>query len=146
MTNSGIYSDNVVRDRRGKVQLNICGGPLYPPIHSDDDYFMTHVAGIRPSKIKTISFQKTAEEKKELAIAKRRSFNKISSSGQIQQNTKIEFKGRLIVYLKNTEVDQKKRNTFKTTHSFNCVKSDVNDILVSFRRKKLEIINYYFNY
>lgn len=93
--------------------------------------------GLRQPLVAKVSFKKTAKEREEL--------KKVHSSAKGPRGGRPTMKysgpvSKLIVQLRNVN----KNSSFKTTHSFECLKSEISQILDTFF-KGSKIVKYHFN-
>lgn len=121
---------------------NMCGGKLFTPIKSHDDFYMTFIANLRNPLIKYQRPLRKSREEKELLKKAKANSSGLSNKVIFDYNKREVSKGKLTVYVDNT----KHEKDFKTTHSYECYKSDVNDILLSLKNKGLVVKNNYFRY
>ena len=128
-------TNQTIESRKGHVSK-------YGPIDTEDDNLMVAL-GLRKAPISRHPelYIKTKYEKEELKRCKS-NCNPISR-GSATINEHFEpIMGKLTVYLKNTE----KSKTFRTTRTYTCYKSEVEDILKGLKDDRLTVNKHYFKY
>jgi len=123
---------NIMSENGFKVftPKNIAGGPLMPPINTQNHYMMIK-EGIHPPyfELDTNQFVKNKIEKEKVQVLKRRHKEPMPKSAF--KSKKFEPKGRLIIHLINVD----KNKYFKTTYNYVCKETEIPTILSTFHEK-----------
>ena len=112
------------------------------PLRCDDDAFMVREGLRKPLLILNPSINhKTVDEQLDLDKMKK-SCGKVKLSGSVFTKVDVELNPlKLIVNMKNP----KKNPELKTTHSFMCFKSEIQDILSQLKDSGYSVNNVYYN-
>ena len=128
-------TNQTIESRKGHINK-------YGPIDTEDDNLMVAL-GLRKAPISRHPelYIKTKYEKEELKRCKS-NCNPISRGSAAINEHFEHIMGKLTVYLKNTE----KSKTFRTTRTYTCYKSEVEDILKGLKDDRLTVNKHYFKY
>ena len=128
-------TNQTIESRKGHVNK-------YGPIDCEDDVLMVALGLRQPLVIRHPELHiKTKFEREELSRLKS-NCTPISRTSAIINEPHEYIMGRLTVYLKNTE----KSKTFRTTRTYTCYKSEVEDILKGLKDDRLTISKHFFKY
>ena len=128
-------TNQAIESRKGHVNK-------YGPIDTDDDVLMVALGLRQPLIIRHPELHTKSKYELEELKRLKSNCNPISRTSASITEPHEYIMGRLTVYLKNTE----KSKAFRTTRTYSCYKSEVDDILKGLRNDRLTINKHYFKY